>query len=281
MTQVATMSYELSVKEFETVKRRVIDLCGINLGNGKRELVKARLGKRLRELGISSYAAYMRHVESEPSGAELANMIDALTTNVTNFFRESQHMDYLRDTMLPKLAAARGRDGQPKLRVWSAGCSSGEEPYTIAMVLREALTGIDRWDVKVLATDISNRILVKAKRGVYEASKLKDVPGMFRGKYFDLVEAGPPKIFQVASKLRSMVAFARLNLLETWPMKGPFDFIFCRNVMIYFDHPTRQKLITRFADMLAPGGALFIGHSESLSGIQHKLRQSQPTVYHN
>ena len=223
----------------------------------------------------------MRFVEHDPSGGELANMIDALSTNVTQFFRESQHLDHLRDDMLPKLMADRTKAGQPKLRIWSAGCSSGEEPYTIAMVLRETVVDIDRWDVKLLATDISNNVLAKARDGVYEEGKFRDVPMLLRGKYFEQVDPGPPRRYQVSPTLRNMVHFARLNLLEPWPMKGPFDFIFCRNVMIYFNQPTRQQLITRFGELLSPGGALFIGHSESLSGIKHKLKQLYPTVYQN
>ena len=280
-TQSVISGFDLTDKEFEKISSKIMDLCGINLHTGKRELVKARLSKRLRKLGLGSYEAYMRYVEQDPSGAELANMIDALSTNVTQFFRESQHMDHLRDDLLPKLTADQRGSGQPKLRIWSAGCSSGEEPYTIAMVLREALRDIDRWDIKLLATDISNNVLAKAREGIYEESKLRDVPAALRGKYFGLVDSGPPKRFQTSTALRSMVHFARLNLLEPWPMKGPFDFIFCRNVMIYFDQATRQQLITRFAELLAPGGALFIGHSESLSGIRHKLRQMYPTVYQN
>jgi len=280
-TQSVMGGYELTDQEFEKISVKVMDLCGINLHNGKRELVKARLSKRLRKLGLSSYEAYMRFVENDRTGAELANMIDALSTNVTQFFRESQHMDHLRDDLLPKLSRERGGERQPRLRIWSAGCSSGEEPYTIAMVLRETLADIDRWDVKLLATDISNNVLAKAREGIYEEGRLRDVPTALRNKYFHLVEAGPPKRFQTSNALRSMVHFARLNLLDPWPMKGPFDFIFCRNVMIYFDQPTRQQLITRFSELLAPGGALFIGHSESLSGIRHKLRQLYPTVYQN
>lgn len=273
--------YELSQEDFREISSRVMRLCGINLHNGKRELVKARLSKRLRLLGIETYREYMKYVEHDASGAELANMIDALSTNVTHFFREVQHLDYLRENLLPRLADSRRRDRQRRLRIWSAGCSSGEEPYSIGITLLESLPDAEQWDIKILATDISNTVLAKARRGVYEEAKLKDVPAALRSKYFELEDAGPPRTFGVCRRLRQMVHFAHLNLMEPWPMKGPFDFIFCRNVMIYFDKSTQQSLIERFSQLLGTGGVLFIGHSESLSGVKHKLSQLHPTVYSN
>jgi chemotaxis protein methyltransferase CheR len=278
MAGTCVAHFELSEKEFQRISRMVGELAGINLHDGKRELVKARLGKRLRLLGLSSYTEYMKYVEEDASGVELANMLDALSTNLTYFFRESQHLDYLSKDILPQMIAAAGR-GPKKLRVWSAGCSSGEEPYSIAVVLMETLPDPSRWDVKILATDISGQVLAKARQGVYEEARFRDMPAAIRGRYFELADSGPPKRFRVCDQLRKMVHFARLNLMEPWPMRGPFDIIFCRNVMIYFDKPTQERIIHRFTDILSPGGVLFIGHSESLSGIQHKLRQVYPTVY--
>ncbi len=272
---------EMTDGEFERISRLVMDRCGINLHVGKRELVKARLSKRLRKLGLDSYTAYLRYVEQETDGAELANMLDSLSTNVTYFFREPQHLDHLRDDIVPRLMAQREKDGNRKLRVWSAGCSSGEEPYSIAMVLLETIHDLERWDVKILATDISTRILAKAREGVYEESRFRDTPLVLRDRYFELIDRGPPKVFSAGARLRSLVHFAHLNLMEAWPMRGPFDVIFCRNVMIYFDRPTQTKLINRFSQMLAPGGALIIGHSESLSGVSHKMKQLYPTIYQN
>lgn len=272
---------DLSQEDFQEISRRVMRLCGINLHSGKRELVKARLSKRLRQLGLESYKQYMKYVESDTSGLELANMIDALSTNVTQFFRESQHLDYLRDKLLPRLTDMRRQDHQRRLRVWSAGCSSGEEPYSIGMTLLESLPDAEQWDIKILATDISNTVLAKARAGVYEENKFKDVPQALRGKYFELNDSGPPRTYRICQHLRQMVQFARLNLMEPWPMKGPFDYIFCRNVMIYFDKATQQALIERFSQLLGNGGVLFIGHSESLSGVKHKLSQLHPTVYSN
>jgi len=275
------MGFDLTQREFEKISRMVGDLSGINLHHGKRELVKARLGKRLRQLGLSSYSQYMKYIEQDESGVELANMLDALSTNLTYFFRESQHLDLLGDEVLPQKMAEAGKGSPRKLRLWSAGCSSGEEPYSIGIILTETIKDIGRWDVKILATDISSQMLAKARVGIYEEARFRDMPRIIQDRYFQMIDAGPPKRFKVCQQLRSMVHFARLNLMEPWPMSGPFDIIFCRNVMIYFDKPTQDRIINRFSEILAPGGVLFIGHSESLSGIKHKLRQLYPTVYGN
>ena len=169
--------------------------------------------------------------------------------------------------------------GRPKLRVWSAGCSSGEEPYSIAITLAERISNLKAWDAKILGTDLSTRVLARAKEGIYDKIRLKDVPGIFLSKYFNCIETRPERRYQVGDSLRSMVRFARLNLMNDWPMRGPFHVIFCRNVMIYFEKSTQQKLIERFWELLAPGGTLFIGHSESLTGVKHHFRYVRPTVY--
>ncbi len=267
---------QLSDAMFEEISTLVKSICGINLHEGKKQLVKARLNKRLRATNLPTYEAYLDHVRSDVNGDELTVMLDSLSTNLTQFFREPKHFEHLRGTVLPEVVRRRSQERQ--IRIWSAGCSSGEEPYSIAIVLREHL-GKSDWNAAVLATDLSTRMLHRAKQGVYESMRLRDVPAGLLSKHFQLIEARPARRYQVAPEVRQMVHFARLNLMERWPMHGPFDAIFCRNVMIYFDKPTQERLVQRFWEILAPGGTLFLGHSESLAGVKHRFHYIQPTVY--
>lgn len=270
---MSAATQSLNPKQFTVISEQVHRLAGIRLPVGKEGLVQARLSKRLRALKLESFDDYLQRVESDRTGAELALMIDLLTTNKTSFFRESQHFDFLRDEILPPLAASR----EP-LRIWSAACSTGEEPYTIAMVLREALPDIDRKDLRVLATDISERVLNQARAGEYARSTLADVPAALLNRYYEPV-AGKADFRRAASSLRRLIRFARLNLMDPWPMRGPFQVIFCRNVMIYFDRPTQQKLVQRFWELLEPGGHLLVGHSESLTALDHRFDYVQPATY--
>lgn len=270
---VDLMNLDLTDAQFEQISAMIYKLCGINLHDGKAGLVKGRLMKRLRNLDIPSFEDYLRFVEEDSSREELTAMVDALTTNKTSFFREAQHFDYLRDEVLPKLRARGG-----PLRIWCAGCSTGEEPYTLAIVLREAIPDLDRMDARILATDISTRVLKIAREGVYSPDILSSIPPEQRQRYFEPA-GGASHGFHVKSSLSSLVQFARLNLMETWPMKGRFDVIFCRNVMIYFDKPTQQNLVSRYYDYLQPGGHLFVGHSESLNAWAHQYRYVRPAVY--
>ena len=272
------LSLELSERQFNEISEMVKSLCGINLHDGKKELVKARLTKRLRKLNMSNFAEYMNFVGGEAGKGELVNMLDALSTNLTSFFRENEHFEYLADQILSAIVNRSTQTGR-RMRVWSAGCSSGEEPYTIGMILNEKLPNPPSWDARILATDISTRVLARAAEGVYGDTRVKTVPAQLRSRYFECIETRPDRIFRVSDSVRSMVHFGRLNLMNHWPMKGPFDVIFCRNVMIYFDKVTQGRLINRFYDLLAPGGTLFIGHSESLAGVEHKFRYTQPTIY--
>lgn len=275
MTTLSKSVTVLSDEAFEQISRFVRSACGINLHDGKRELVKARLAKRMRALGITSYTAYMRHVESDSSGAELTAMLDVISTNLTYFFREAKHFAYLRETLVPRVKARPTK----RIRIWSAGCSSGEEPYSIAMLLSECLPDLGCWDAAILATDLSTAVLAAAREGVYRDDRFRQTPRELVGKYFDRIQIKPQKLYRVRPSLRRLVHIAKLNLMEPWPMTGPFDAIFCRNVMIYFDKPTQGELVRRFSELLAPGGALLLGHSESLTGVKHKLRYVQPAVY--
>jgi chemotaxis protein methyltransferase CheR len=271
---VIVQETKLSEGEFIQISNLVKELCGINLHDGKKELVKARLSKRMRQLGLTSFQQYIDYVRQQ-SEREITTMLDILSTNLTYFFREPRHLEYLRDTILPEMSAK----GPQRLRIWSAGCSSGEEPYSIGMVLNEALPNLDRWDAAILATDLSTRVLQTASQGCYREERFRELPRHMVSKYFLCTQFKPEKIYKAGPKLRKLVHFARLNLMEPWPMKGPFDVIFCRNVMIYFDKPTQGKLVNRYFDILKPGGMLFLGHSESLTGIDHKFKYVQPATY--
>jgi chemotaxis protein methyltransferase CheR len=277
MTTLAATPAELTDKQFEAISTMVKDLCGINLHVGKRELVKARLNKRLRELGMDNFSQYVGHVSTGQGQAELLSMLDALSTNLTSFFREGAHFDLLRETLVPEMM--RRQAESRRIRIWSAGCSSGEEPYSIAIVLKETLRNLATWDVRVLATDLSRRVLDTAGGGIYGRERLAQVPKGMIAEHFQCVSPREPRMYKVNEQLRRIVTFARLNLMEPWPMRGPFDAIFCRNVMIYFDKPTQNRLVERFWELLAPAGVLFIGHSESLAGVRHRFKYLQPTVY--
>jgi chemotaxis protein methyltransferase CheR len=264
-------------RDFERISDLVFRHCGINLHDGKVELVRARIAKRLRLGSFVSARAYMDHVLADPGGEEFTELIDALSTNLTSFFRESGHFDFLAGRFLPALAERKRKQRTNRIRAWSAGCSTGEEPYSIAITLAESLG--EGWDVRLLATDISTRVLRIARAGMYEKERVQPVPPASRNRYLTPNRIEGNLVFRVTDDLRRMVQFAYLNLMEPWPFTGPFDFIFCRNVMIYFDKPTQQKLVGRFWDCLDSGGLLFTGHSESLTGITHRFRYVQPTIY--
>jgi chemotaxis protein methyltransferase CheR len=272
-----TPATNLTSAQFDEISALVKELCGINLHDGKQELVRARLAKRLRALGLEHFRDYLELLRNDPGGAELTAMLDALSTNLTSFFREPVHYDYLVREVIPSLRASSGRPG--RLRIWSAGCASGEEPYSIVIRLLEEVPDLESWDFKLLATDLSTAALAKARAGVYTQERLQGVPDHLLQQYFTASEQQGPTTYRAGSALRKPVQFAHLNLMEPWPMRGPFDVIFCRNVMIYFDKPTQGALVARFHDLLRPGGVLFVGHSESLTGVQHHFRYLEPTIY--
>jgi len=279
MTALALKEMVLREKEFRLISDLVYEHCGINLHHGKKELVRARLAKRLRAGSFRTFSAYVRHVLADTTGRELSLLVDSLSTNLTKFFREAQHFECLRARLLPPLLEARRRRRDLRLRAWSAGCSSGEEPYSIAITLLEALQGEGRWDIKILATDVSTRMLAQARRGIYDAGRVAPIPLPLRHKYLVRMRGEGPETYEVGEDLRRVVIFQYLNLIKDWPIKTPLDFIFCRNVMIYFDKLTQTRLVRRFYDLLTPGGVLFTGHSESLTGVEHNFRYLQPTIY--
>jgi chemotaxis protein methyltransferase CheR len=262
--------------EFDFIRHVVGENAGIILGPNKRQLVQGRLARRLRELGLPSYEAYCAHVrESGPE--ELVDLINALTTNVTAFFRENHHFQALTEYMIPE-ALKRNQDTR-RLRIWSAGCSSGEEPYCLAMVLTEVLPAGLRWDAKILATDIDSEVIAFAQRGVYPTDRLSAVPPERLRRCFRKGIGANAGHALVQPDIARLITFKTLNLLQNWPMSGPFDVIFCRNVMIYFDQPTREKIVSRFASLLAPGGYLCLGHSESIHAGTAPFRLVGKTIY--
>ncbi len=255
--------------------------CGITLHDGKKELVQARIARRLRALGNIPAEDYVNKLLEKPDDPEFDDLIDAISTNLTSFFRENAHFEFLADIHLPGIMKRKGSVNDRRLRGWSAACSTGEEPYSMGIVALEAVAGLrPSWDVKILATDISRPVLASAKRGVYTTDRLDKVPAAQRRTYFEACpkQAGENSE-QVGAALRNTVRFGHLNLMDAWPFDGPFDFVFCRNVMIYFDKPTQERLVNRIHDVIAPGGVFFTGHSESLTGVNHPFEYVQPTIY--
>jgi chemotaxis protein methyltransferase CheR len=258
----------LTAAQFDYVSTLAYDIAGIRLASGKEGLVQSRLAKRVHALGLPSIEAYIDLVRGEQD-AELSNLIDVLTTNKTSFFRESAHFDFIRERLVPTwLAESR------TINIWSAGCSSGEEPYTLSMVLHDTMgAAINR--VRILATDLSTVVLEKARTGVYSRNAGTEIPDAVQRRHLVKDATG----WRVADHLRAPIRFARLNLMEEWPMRGHFDLILCRNVMIYFDNQTQERLVARYHAQLRPGAFLFVGHSESLSGLRHSFTYVQPAVY--
>jgi len=279
MQALTIQNVVLEDRDFRRISDLVYQYCGINLHDGKKELVRARLAKRLRLGNFKTFAEYISHILEDKTGQHFATLIDSISTNLTSFFREPQHFEFLSKNFLPALLERKEKKRKFKIRTWSAGCSSGEEAYSIAITLLEAIKGQSHWDTKILATDIATTMLEKAKKGLYSEERIMPVPTLQRHKYLIQHCIKGQKVFEVSKSMRNVTIFKYMNLINNWPIKAPLDFIFCRNVMIYFDKPTQRRLITRFWDLLDSGGILFTGHSESLTGIDHKFNYIQPTIY--
>lgn len=262
---------ELNSAEFQRIRKMVYDYCGINLHEGKEALVKGRLMKRLRILQLQTFTEYLDYIDRDDSDREFFLLIDILTTNKTSFFRESSHFDFIGQEVIPTI-------GNRPVKWWSAGCSTGEEPVTMGITLKEESAVPKTPPVKILATDLSVEVIQFAKKGIYTKEKLDGVPNYLIHKHFKTIP-GAEKKYQVNDSIKSMITYGRLNLLAPWPMKGPFQVIMCRNVMIYFDKKTQQELVERFYELLEPGGYLFIGHSESVTNKEIGLRTVQPAAY--
>jgi chemotaxis protein methyltransferase CheR len=269
----------LKDSEFQKFSRYVCDKCWINLHGGKKELLKARLGKILRQRNFRSFRAYYDQVVNDKSGYELTLLLNSISTNLTYFFRESEHFDFLRARALPELIETKASSRDNSLRLWSAGCSSGEEAYSIAMAVSEAVYGMKKWQIEIYATDLSTKVLATANAGIYEEEKVHNIPFDLKRRYFQKGSNKWKGYFRVKKGIRDMISFKRLNFMEKFLFKDPFDVVFCRNVMIYFDNPTKEGLIKKLSQCLSNGGYLLVGHSESLTGVKHQLKYIQPSIY--
>ena len=268
--------FQLSQAEFERIRELVREHTGIALSAAKRQLVYGRLSRRLRALRLASFSEYISLLEGgEP--AELEEFTNAVTTNLTSFFREPHHFEYLAQEMLP--GALERNAGLRRLRIWCCAASTGEEPYSIAMVLREARDRLVGWDVKLLATDLDSNVLAQGKRGLYHRDRFAGMAPRRIARFFEEVQDGNDIKFAASEELRSLITFKQLNLMHEWPMKGPFDAIFCRNVIIYFDKETQRQLFARMAALQRAGDFLFLCHSESLYRVSDRYELIGRTIY--
>ncbi|GAB6039402.1 CheR family methyltransferase [Endothiovibrio diazotrophicus] len=263
-------------RDFARIRELVKQNAGIHLSDAKKNMVYSRLSRRLRELRLTSFDVYLQRLDHQ-SGEELVNFINAITTNLTAFFRENHHFEFLTTTLLPELMRRKGADR--RIRIWSAGCSSGEEPYSIAIAVREALPPGQYWDVRILATDLDSNMVTTAARGVYTLERVSGLSGQRLRRWFRRGTGAREGLVKVAGELREMITFKQLNLMHEWPIRGPIDVIFCRNVVIYFDKETQRRLFDRYADLMPEQGHLFIGHSESLFKVTERFDPLGNTIY--
>jgi len=268
----AARTFELSDRQYSRLSRIIYDTGGIHLGDNKKELVRARLSKVLRKRNIDGFDAYLSLLERDDSGEELVCLLDAISTNVTHFFREHQHFEFL----IQQASEFSDRRG---MRIWSAGCSSGEEPYTIAVTLLEYFPASQAPYHSIMASDISTKVLDKARAGVYPMKSVEKIDASLLRKYFLKGKNKNEGFVKVKKQVADLVRFERVNLVEPFGLREEFDIIFCRNVMIYFDSRTRESIAEKFYDALVPGGYLIIGHSESMNAFRHSYKYVKPTIY--
>ncbi len=276
-------SYELSNKEFESIRRMVYDYIGVNLTDAKRSLVISRLSKRLRELNMEGFGEYIEFLKRDPD--ELHILFNYITTNVTKFFREEHHFDYLKNVFLPEhVEKYKSGNKRIRLRVWSAGCSTGEEPYTIAMVLSEYFRNPQAYDIKIIASDINSETVEKAREGLYKYEEVQNIPRWMLKKYFKMGVGPNEGYFKVKDSLKELIEFKLINLTSSqkYAIDSSLDLIFCRNVFIYFDRDTQRRILERFYQHVMPDGLLFLGHSESINNSNSdpkRWRLVKHTIY--
>lgn len=261
---LASGEYPLTRRDLAEIAAMIYADAGIYLNESKASLVYSRLSKHIRNLGLKGFRDYCQLVSSPAGAAERRDMLSHLTTNFTRFFRENHHFEHMKTDVLPQLLANARNGG--RVRIWSAACSDGQEPYSIALTVLSMVPNAADYDIKILATDIDPKILAIARAGAYDATALESVNPAMRKQWFSETNAGGRQKWQVDDRVKRLITFNELNLMAQWPFKGPFDVIFCRNVVIYFDEPTQMKIWSRFAGMLQPKGHLYIGHSERVSG---------------
>ena len=268
--------FEFTDTDFARIRTYVKENTGINLSEAKKNMVYSRLSRRLRQLDTRSFAEYWERVIA-PDSDEKGSFINAITTNLTAFFRENHHFEFLRDVLLPELVKQNQRTR--RLRIWSAGCSTGEEPYSIAMTILENVPDASHWDIKILATDLDTNVLAHATAGVYDLERINGISDARKRRWFQRGQGKHSGSVRVAKTLRDIVNFRQLNLMGKWPMSGKFDFMFCRNVIIYFDKPTQKVLFDRYAELLADNAHIFLGHSETLYSITDRYELLGKTIY--
>lgn len=268
--------FHFSDKEFKFISKLVGERTGIVLSDAKRQMVYGRLSRRLRQLNLTKFSDYCDMLTSGHE-SELIEFTNAITTNLTAFFRENHHFEHLKTKVLPEII--RNNASTKRIRIWSAGCSSGEEPYSIAMCVREILPKSRGWDVKILATDLDSNMVKRGKEGVYTAERVEGLSDSRMKKWVKKGRGDNSDMVRMSDDLRELITFKELNLMEGWPIKGPFDFMFCRNVVIYFNKDTQRELFARYADLLAPNAYLYIGHSESLNKVTDRFDLLGNTIY--
>ena len=268
--------FTFSTKDFDKVRSFILKETGITLSEGKKNMVYGRLSRRLRQTGMNTFKEYIEFA-SQDNSEERVNFVNAITTNLTSFFREEHHFDFLKNTVIPHLMRKNARTR--KIRIWSAGCSTGEEPYSIAIALYESIPDIENWDVKILATDLDTNVLAHGRAGVYDAERITGLNKTRTSTWFLKGKGQHTGSVRVDSRLKSLITFNQLNLMKEWPMKGPFDFMFCRNVIIYFEKATQRVLFDRYSKLLVDDAHLFLGHSESLYKVSDKFELIGNTIY--
>ncbi len=271
------MELDITPKEFNLFREYIYKQTGISLSEKKITLVRGRLSKRIRKLGLKNFSDYYNLVVEDNSGEELTLLIDSISTNVTSFFREAGQWEFLKNDLQNILKRCKNR----RLRIWSAACSSGEEPYSILMFLQENMKDFNLWDIKILATDISNQILLKASKGEYQDKSVETVPKHVLAKNFNKINKGNETLYVVKDFLKDRVVFRSFNLIngDFAIFKNKFDMIFCRNVMIYFDGESQKKLVSEYAKLLERGSYLFVGHSESLTRNKDEFKLVKASIY--
>jgi len=276
--KAADREFVFSDKDFNFLADLVGKKTGIVLSQSKKNMIYGRIARRLRALNFKTFKEYCDYLTGHDGDKEVTDFVNAVTTNLTKFFRESHHFDHLRDEVFKPMVL--NPPVGKRFRLWSAGCSSGMEAYSIAMTACDNISGIDGWDFRILATDIDTNMLDKGSNAKYRFRDVEDgVPLPFRKKYVIRSKDKESDEVVLADRVRKLVSFKHLNLLEPWPLKGPFDVIFCRNVVIYFNKDTQRVLFDRYADVLKDGGYLYIGHSESLNGVTDRFKAIGKTIY--
>ncbi|VAW98224.1 Chemotaxis protein methyltransferase CheR [hydrothermal vent metagenome] len=267
--------FEFSAKDFKYISDVIADRTGIVLSEAKHDMVYSRLARRLRQLKFTEFSQYLSLIKSGDK-SEILEFTNAITTNLTSFFREKHHFEYLRNKVLPELKKTKT---DRRIRVWSAGCSSGEEPYSIAMTIRDVFPRLDGWDIKILATDLDTNMVQRASDGIYTEERVAGLDKAHSKKWVKRGKGEHEGDIRMSKELRDMITFKQLNLMDDWPISGPFDFMFCRNVVIYFNKETQRDLFDRYANLVDERGHLFIGHSESLHKVCQRFDLIGQTIY--